>query len=194
MKHYLSFLLLILTASVQAQMIVNDPQAAALLSQIASHQAVDNTKALVEAKNTVTQISNQYKFLTETVSKVENAVETLSAVNDVRRNSTGVVSDYSNCLNQLRTYKKLNPKYVNNQLIRLENIIITNQKTFSFLSSVITNDIMKMTSYERIKLIQEINTKIVNLRASIFNISRDASIKNQQALNKQGLYSIPILK
>ena len=128
------------------------------------------------------------------MSKVENAVETLEAVNDVRRNSTGVVSDYSNCLNQLRTYRKLHPKYVNNQLIRLENIILTNQKTFAFLSSIITNDIMKMSSYERIKLIQEINTKIVNLRASIFNISRDASIKNQQALNKQGLYSIPILK
>lgn len=194
MKTYLSLILLVLTISIKAQMVVSDPGAASLLSQIAAQQAVDNTKALMEAKNTVTQISNQYKFLTETVSKVENAVETLEAVNDVRRNSTGVVSDYSNCLNQLRTYRKLHPKYVNNQLIRLENIILTNQKTFAFLSSIITNDIMKMSSYERIKLIQEINTKIVNLRASIFNISRDASIKNQQALNKQGLYSIPILK
>lgn len=194
MRTYLSLILLVLTISIKAQMVVSDPGAASLLSQIAAQQAVDNTKALMEAKNTVTQISNQYKFLTETVSKVENAVETLEAVNDVRRNSTGVVSDYSNCLNQLRTYRKLHPKYVNNQLIRLENIILTNQKTFAFLSSIITNDIMKMSSYERIKLIQEINTKIVNLRASIFNISRDASIKNQQALNKQGLYSIPILK
>lgn len=175
-------------------MVVNDPGVTSLLSQLAGQQAVDNSKTLIEAKNTVMQINNQYKFLTETVSKVENAVATLDAVNDVRRNSTGVVSDYSNCLSQIRNSKNLNPKYVNNQLVRLENIIMTNQKTFSFLSSVISNDIMKMTSYERIKLIQEINTKIVNLRGSIFNISRDASIKNQQASNKQGLYNIPILK
>lgn len=194
MKTFLSLFLLVLTISIKSQMIVNDPQVAALLSQISSQQQVDNTKALVEAKNTVTQISSQFKFITETVSKVENAVETLDAVEKIRRNTTGVVSDYSNCLNQLRTYKKLNPKYVNTQLIRLENIVMTNQKSFAFFSSVITNDIMKMSSYERIKLIQEINSKIVNLRASIFNISRDASIKNQQALNKQGLYSIPILK
>lgn len=194
MKIYSTLFFLLVSFIFKAQLIVNDPSATALLSQISSQQAVDNTKALMEAKNTVTQMTNQYKFLTETISKVENAVATLAAANDVRRNTTGVVSDYSNCLNQLRTYSKLNSKYVNNQLIRLENIIMANQQTFSFFSSVISNDIMKMTSYERIKLIQEINSKIIGFRTAIFNISRDASIKNQQALNKQGLYSIPILK
>ena len=118
----------------------------------------------------------------------------LEIVNSIKTNSVGVVSDYSRTLNELRSYKNLNPTYVNNQLIRLENIVISNRKSFNFFTSLIKNDMLKMSSYERIQLMQDVNKKIVSLRSAIFNISRDAAIKNQQAANRKGIYSIPILK
>lgn len=187
-----------ITLSIKAQFgvpqIVNDPEANAILKALTQQQSVSNSKALLEAKNTVLEINKQYEFLSNAVSKVEEAVTSLEIVNSIKTNSVGVVSDYSRTLNELRSYKNLNPTYVNNQLIRLENIVISNRKSFNFFTSLIKNDMLKMSSYERIQLMQDVNKKIVSLRSAIFNISRDAAIKNQQAANRKGIYSIPILK
>lgn len=198
MKKSISILILLLTITAKAQLgvpqIVNDPEANTILKTISSQQMADNSKALIEAKNTVMQIDKQSKWITDAVSKVEEAVATLDVVNDIKNNSMGVVSDYSSTLTNIRNYRNLDPRYVSNISIRLENIVISNRKSYTFFVSVMKNDLMKLNSYERIKLLQEINQKISNLRSAIFNISRDAAIKNQQAETRKGLYSMPILK
>lgn len=191
---FLCFITLSIKAQIGVPQVVNDPEANAILKTLTQQQSISNSKALLEAKNTVLEINKQYEFLSNAVSKVEAAVTSLEIVNSIKTNSVGVVGDYSRTLNELRNYRNLNPTYVNNQLIRLENIVISNRKSFNFFSSLIKNDMLKMSSYERIQLMQDVNQKIVSLRSAIFNISRDAAIKNQQAANRKGIYSIPILK
>lgn len=194
MKKLFLILFSVTCSSVYSQWVVEDPAVAGLLASLTQEQAVSNSKTIVQAANTVKQLQSQGKWIKETVEKVDNAVRTLNVVTDIQQNAVGIVRDYRNAANSLRSYKTLNPQYVQNSLNRLANIVNNNQKTVNFFSNIMKSDFLKLSSFERIKLLQEINSKLSGLRASIYNISSEAYQKNQTAVNRQSIYGTPILK
>ncbi|PWN62411.1 hypothetical protein C1631_022870 [Chryseobacterium phosphatilyticum] len=177
-----------------SQWIVEDPAVAGLIASLNSQQAASNSKSLVQAANTVKQLQSQGKWIKETVEKVDNAVRALSVVTDIQKNAVGVVKDYNNTANSLRDYKTLNPEYVENALRRLAGIVSKNQKTVDFFTSIMKSDFLKLSSYERIKLLEDINSKLSSLRGGIYNIGAEAYQKNQQSINRKSIYGTPILK
>lgn len=190
------FLILFTTVCTTAysQWIVEDPAVAGLVASLNQQQALSNSKSLVQAANTVKQLQNQGKWVKETVEKVDNAVRALNVVTDIQKNAVGVVRDYRDTSNALRDYKSLNPAYVQNALQRLSNIVSKNQKTVDFFTSIMKSDFLKLSSYERIKLLEDINSKISSLRGGIYSIGSEALQKNQQVVNRKSIYGTPILK
>lgn len=181
-------------SSVYSQWVVEDPGVAGLLTALNQEQAISNSKTIAQAASTVKQLQSQGKWIKETVEKVDNALKTLNVITDIQKNAVGVVSDYRNTSNALQSYKQLNPVYVQNALNRLANIVSNNQKTVNFFSSVMKSDFLKLSSYERIKLLNEINAKLNSLRGGIYSIGAEAYDKNATMVVKKSIYGTPVLK
>lgn len=178
----------------KAQWIVEDVSVAALLGQLNAEQSASNSKTIAEATTTVKTLQSQSKWIKNTVEKVDDAVKSLAIIDEIQKNAVGVIKDYKTAVNALKGYKNLDKNYVQYSLKSLSSIISKNKKTTNFYSDIMKDDFLKLSTYERIKLLEDINGKIISLRQSIYNSSSDAYRKNQAVSTRQSIYGTPVLK
>lgn len=194
MKKLIYILILIVSNKAYSQLLVEDASVAGLLGSLQYEQTTSNSRAIAQATSTVKQLQSQGKWIKETVEKVDNAVKSLQVISEVQQNAVGVVKDYQQASRNLKSYKKLNPQYVQEMLNRLAGIISKNQKTVTFFTDIMKSDFLKLSSFERIKLLEDINQKIIGLRGGIHNINVDAMQTNQSLINSKSIYGTPTLK
>lgn len=194
MKKLIYILILIVSNKAYSQLLVEDASVTGLLGSLQYEQTTSNSRAIAQATSTVKQLQSQGKWIKETVEKVDNAVKSLQVISEVQQNAVGVVKDYQQASRNLKSYKKLNPQYVQEMLNRLAGIISKNQKTVTFFTDIMKSDFLKLSSFERIKLLEDINQKIIGLRGGIHNINVDAMQTNQSLINSKSIYGTPTLK
>lgn len=204
MKNLILFAVLFFAHLTNAQLgvaIVSDPTAQALIAdsnalliQAQTKQGLADSKSLLEAQKTVAQVTSQFEYIKNTVSKVSNAVQTVQAATDLKNQIFGVVQDYNNAIGKLQNMNNLPPAYVQNSLNILSGVISNNQKTSNFLGDILKDDFFKLTSYERIKLIEDLNGKVYQLRMQIYNVLKDATVKSNLLKQNNSIYNTPLLK
>lgn len=166
MKNLLIISLVLLSSSLFAQygqpQITYDPtQASNMGSQIST-----SMKQLTEMQKTV-----QYmKKTQEALSKVSNYVQTINEAEQVANNYKEALNYASQVPKNLAKYQnKESRNKINNSVVSLISSI---NSSLQFMQRLLTNDGFNMNDYERIKLIQEENTKAKLMKNKMKNLAR----------------------
>lgn len=166
MKNLLIISLVLLSSSLFAQygqpQITYDPtQASNMGSQITT-----SMKQLTEMQKTV----DYMRKTQETLSKVNNYVQTINEAEQVANNYKQALDYASQVPKSLAKYEnKESRDRVNKSVIASISSI---NASLQFMQRLLTNDGFNMNDYERIKLIQEENTKAKLMKNKMKNLAR----------------------
>lgn len=145
----------------KAQMVVSDPT---MLEVTISNWSLQ----LEEAKKQFTEIQEQTKFLQESINqykKVNQYVKNASAVKNLIDKQVQTISLLSSEINRAGS-DVTNVKAYDSYISRLKRLLSQSQSNVTTLTELLSDDILNLTDFERMQLVNELDSKTSSLLGS----------------------------